>query len=213
MEWIMISIRRKAKITIQLQGILIAVAAVLLQQCHVSGEACGQEELSNCAKPLQVLSSTSELSFVTKREDLDKLCPDLRIGVECIRSYTRRCMDINQRDHFNKLYEGTNEMVKDLCEDENYKEDFLRHTPCMHMIKKSYEKCATNYQETMNRIAEENNNPTTTTTTTTKSPWSSDLSNYVVLGRNTEVQQIKENKTALSPEQEYIKTICWNINK
>lgn len=82
----------------------------------------------------------------------------------------------------------------------------------MHMIKKSYEKCATKYQETMNRIAEENNNPTTTTTTTTtKSPWTSDLSNYVVLGRNTEVQQIRENtnRTTLSPEQEYVKQICW----
>lgn len=84
----------------------------------------------------------------------------------------------------------------------------------MHMIKKSYEKCATKYQETMNRIAEEHNNPTTTTTTTTttRSPWTSDLSNYVVLGRNTEVQQIRENstnRTVLSPEQEYIKQICW----
>lgn len=85
----------------------------------------------------------------------------------------------------------------------------------MHMIKKSYEKCATKYQETMHRIAEENNNPTTTTTTTTtKSPWTSDLSNYVVLGRNTEVQQIRgenTNQTTLSPEQEYIKQICWQV--
>lgn len=51
------------------------IISALLLQCQVSGEACGQEELSNCAKPLEVLSSTSELSFVTKREDLDKLCP------------------------------------------------------------------------------------------------------------------------------------------
>lgn len=38
-------------------------------------EECGQEELALCARPLQVLSETSELSFVTKKEELDQLCP------------------------------------------------------------------------------------------------------------------------------------------
>ncbi|KFB37729.1 AGAP011666-PA-like protein [Anopheles sinensis] len=38
-------------------------------------EDCGQEELVQCTRPLQVLSATSELSFVTKKEELDKLCP------------------------------------------------------------------------------------------------------------------------------------------
>lgn len=36
---------------------------------------CGQEELAKCAKPLQVLQSTTDLSFAPKREELNKLCP------------------------------------------------------------------------------------------------------------------------------------------
>lgn len=81
----------------------------------------------------------------------------------------------------------------------------------MRVIRTKYEICAIRYQDSMNRIAESNNQPvTTTTTTTTVSPWSSDLSNYVVFGRNTQVEQIKENSTTtLSPEQEHIRTICW----
>ncbi|KFB37730.1 AGAP011666-PA-like protein [Anopheles sinensis] len=47
---------------------------------------------------------------------------DLHTGLHCIRSYTRRCMNIHQRDHFNKLYHGTNEVIHDLCEEGPYQE-------------------------------------------------------------------------------------------
>lgn len=43
--------------------------------CYVSSEDCGQEELTNCARPLQILQSTSELSIAAKKEELEKLCP------------------------------------------------------------------------------------------------------------------------------------------
>ncbi|ETN58328.1 hypothetical protein AND_010090 [Anopheles darlingi] len=166
----------------------------LVRQC--GAEDCGQEELVQCTKPLQLLSATSELSFVTKKEELDQLCPlvlpaeaqnqhktaacrsssssssscgtcaveklsrgephlsrlpvteeqqqqqqhsssssknkgvdghgfsehDLHAGLHCIRSYTRRCMNIHQRDHFNKLYHGTNEVIHELCEEGSYQE-------------------------------------------------------------------------------------------
>lgn len=89
---------------------LSSIVSTLLH-CVQCQEACGQGELTNCAKPLSVLSSTSELSIYGSQQDLDNLCPDLKAGLHCIRSYTRRCMDINQREHFNKLYQGTSEWV------------------------------------------------------------------------------------------------------
>uniref|UniRef100_A0A182QI27 Uncharacterized protein n=1 Tax=Anopheles farauti TaxID=69004 RepID=A0A182QI27_9DIPT len=140
----------------------LVTMAVLVRQ--VITEDCGQEELVQCTRPLQVLSATSELSFVTKKEELDKLCPDLHKGLHCIRSYTRRCMNIHQRDHFNKLYHGTNEVIHELCEEGPYQEDFLRHAPCMRHVKKDYEVCAARYQSTMAKIGQ---SVATTTTTTT----------------------------------------------
>ncbi|EAA00770.5 AGAP011666-PA, partial [Anopheles gambiae str. PEST] len=120
---------------------------------QVITEDCGQEELVQCTRPLQVLSATSELSFVTKKEELDKLCPDLHKGLHCIRSYTRRCMNIHQRDHFNKLYHGTNEVIHELCEEGPYQEGtYVLHAPCMRHVKKDYEVCAIHYQSTMAKI-------------------------------------------------------------
>uniref|UniRef100_A0A182J239 Uncharacterized protein n=1 Tax=Anopheles atroparvus TaxID=41427 RepID=A0A182J239_ANOAO len=88
---------------------------------------------------------------------------DLHTGLHCIRSYTRRCMNIHQRDHFNKLYHGTNEVIHELCEEGPYQEG--THAPCMRRVKKDYEICATRYQSTMSKIGQAA--PTTTTTTTT----------------------------------------------
>uniref|UniRef100_A0A4Y0BIS7 Protein TsetseEP domain-containing protein n=1 Tax=Anopheles funestus TaxID=62324 RepID=A0A4Y0BIS7_ANOFN len=140
--------------------VLVTMAALVRQ---VLSEDCGQEELVQCTRPLQVLSATSELSFVTKKEELDKLCPDLHTGLHCIRSYTRRCMNIHQRDHFNKLYHGTNEVIHELCEEGPYQEDFLRHAPCMRHVKKDYEVCAARYQSTMAKIGQSVAATTTTT--------------------------------------------------
>uniref|UniRef100_A0A182YJB9 Uncharacterized protein n=1 Tax=Anopheles stephensi TaxID=30069 RepID=A0A182YJB9_ANOST len=80
--------------------------------------------------------------------------------MHCIRSYTRRCMNIHQRDHFNKLYHGTNEVIHELCEEGPYQEG--THAPCMRHVKKDYEVCAARYQSTMAKIGQ-----TVATTTTT----------------------------------------------
>lgn len=50
------------------------------------------------------------------------VCRDLHTGLECIRSYTRRCMSQQEREHFNKIYAGTNEMIRDLCSEGQYQE-------------------------------------------------------------------------------------------
>ncbi|XP_059608183.1 uncharacterized protein LOC132256021 [Phlebotomus argentipes] len=134
--------------------LLIVTALIFPPPLQVRAEDCGQDELVQCARPLQVLSATSELSFVSTKEELDKLCPDLHFGLHCIRSYTRRCMSIYQRDHFNKLYHGTSQVIHELCEEGPNQEDFLRHAPCMRLVKRQYETCSTTYQATMSRIGQ-----------------------------------------------------------
>lgn len=83
---------------------------------------CGQEELLQCQRSLSELNEFSDLSFLSRKSNLEKQCPDLLNGLECIQSYTRRCMSQDQRAHFNKLYAGTAEMIHQLCEDSLYQE-------------------------------------------------------------------------------------------
>lgn len=88
----------------------------------VTATDCGQEELLQCQNSLLELNEFSDLSFLSRKSNLQKQCPDLLNGLECIQSYTRRCMNTDQRAHFNKLYAGTSEMIHQLCQDNAYQE-------------------------------------------------------------------------------------------
>jgi hypothetical protein len=73
-------------------------------------------------------------------------------------------MTLEQRNNFNKLYTGTNQVIKDLCKEGEYQDEFLRHAPCLQIIKPEYEICAKRYQSTMQYINENKNHNTSNNT-------------------------------------------------
>ncbi|XP_025271424.1 uncharacterized protein LOC112639997 [Camponotus floridanus] len=117
----------------------------MLASCR--GEECGHEELVRCARPLEKISSNDLGLVVTKKEELNKLCPDLEAGMKCITKYTLNCMKEKQREHFNLLYTGTNQVIMELCHDGPYQDEFLKHAPCMQKVKAEYEMCYKTYQK------------------------------------------------------------------
>lgn len=135
-------------------SILITVF-ITVNLAKIKAENCGQEELARCARPFQVLQSSTDLSIATKKEELDKICPDLTTGLQCIRSYTRRCMTLEQRDRFNKLYNGTHQFVRDLCREGPYQNEFLSHAPCLQRVKPDYEVCGRRYHNTVSVITQQ----------------------------------------------------------
>uniref|UniRef100_A0A182K664 Uncharacterized protein n=1 Tax=Anopheles christyi TaxID=43041 RepID=A0A182K664_9DIPT len=122
---------------------------------RIRADNCGQEELAKCARPFQVIQSSTDLSIATKKEDLDKICPDLNNGLQCIRSYTRRCMTLEQRNRFNKLYNGTHQFVRDLCREGDYQREFLSHAPCLQLVRPDYEVCGRRYHHTVTLITQQ----------------------------------------------------------
>lgn len=115
-------------------------------------EECGAEELNKCSKSLQILRSATELSFTPKQEELAELCPDLKAGLRCISSYTRRCMTLSQRDQFMKIYKGTNEVIRDLCREGEFQNEFLKHASCLQSVKPQHKRCEERYQETISSL-------------------------------------------------------------
>ncbi|RZF32240.1 hypothetical protein LSTR_LSTR011512 [Laodelphax striatellus] len=122
-------------------------------------EECSQEMLVRCALPLKVLSDNSQdLSFAAKREDLEELCPNLEQGLKCIEDYTRNCLELHQRQHFNLLYSDTSIVIQEICQKGPYQEEFLRHAPCMREVKDEYELCTRNYQTKIQEMTRQSNN-------------------------------------------------------
>ncbi|XP_035785329.1 uncharacterized protein LOC118463112 [Anopheles albimanus] len=134
---------------------IIVTVFITVNLARIRAENCGQEELAKCVRPFQVIQSASDLSIATKREDLDRVCPDLNHGLQCIRSYTRRCMNLEQRNHFNQLYNGTNQFVRDLCREGEYQKEFLAHAPCLQLVRPDYEVCGRRYHQTVIAITQQ----------------------------------------------------------
>ncbi|XP_011152250.1 uncharacterized protein LOC105190925 [Harpegnathos saltator] len=134
-------------------ALLMTALYSLLASCR--GEECGHEELVRCARPLERINS-NDLSLVTKKEEFNKLCPDLEAGMKCIKRYTLNCMKEKQREHFNSLYTGTNMAIMELCQEGPYQDEFLRHAPCMQKVKAEYEMCYKRYQKTTQEIERAN---------------------------------------------------------
>lgn len=61
-------------------------------------------------------------------------------------------MTLPQRDQFNRIYQGTNEVIKDLCREGEYQDEFLRHSPCLQSVNPQHELCTVGYQLTMASI-------------------------------------------------------------
>lgn len=67
-------------------------------------------------------------------------------------------MTLDERNRFNKLYVGTHHVIKDICNEGDFQEQFLRHAPCLRLVKSEYDICAEKYQEIMSLFHDEKNN-------------------------------------------------------
>nr|XP_012150562.1 PREDICTED: uncharacterized protein LOC100882346 isoform X2 [Megachile rotundata] len=134
-------------------ALLMTAFYSLLGSCR--SQECGHERLVKCGRPFEMINN-NDLSFATKKEDLQQLCPDLEAGIKCIQTYTFECMKEKQREHFNSLYTGTNKVVMELCQDGPYQDEFLRHAACMQKVQPEYELCYKKYHRTTQEIERRN---------------------------------------------------------
>ena len=131
---------------------LSALAIFTVWSCVAqANEMCRQEIVMGCAQPFSLLTD-KEFAVFSSRADLDRICPSLTEGVLCIDRFTRLCMNQQQRAHFHQLYHGTSQVIHDLCQDGEYREEFLRHAPCMSEVRNDHELCSNVYQDRMARM-------------------------------------------------------------
>nr|XP_023023914.1 uncharacterized protein LOC111512051 [Leptinotarsa decemlineata] len=113
-------------------------------------EHCNPEQLMECAKPLTVFDGLT--SFISSKSDLEKVCPNLKEAIKCIHTYTRHCMNKEEKQAFRELFNGTGKMVHELCREGVYQEEYLRHAPCMSQVAGESEVCFRSYTKAMQKI-------------------------------------------------------------
>ncbi|KAH8400740.1 hypothetical protein KR009_000718 [Drosophila setifemur] len=133
---------------------LIVSALVLLANMREArADECDLEELNNCNKPLFEISWSSNISEM----QLDKSCEDLRKALLCVQSYTRRCMDLELREVFNRLHQGTNDLVKDLCTEGEFRTSYLQLSKCSKEIHQATAGCTSRYLKSVSVLKPKHN--------------------------------------------------------
>jgi len=127
---------------------LLCLLSIGLQRVGGNVE-CTSQSLTRCTGPLQVITDNQDLTFAASKDQLEKMCPKLMDGLRCIDSYTRVCLDREQRIYFNSLYTGTTQVIEDLCRPGPYQLSYLRHAPCMREVQEEYHECSNHYQNQM----------------------------------------------------------------
>ncbi|XP_047529498.1 uncharacterized protein LOC125065746 isoform X1 [Vanessa atalanta] len=128
--------------------------ALVLRTGDALKEKCNKEEdlLQRCSMALPVLSSP-EISFALTREELDKSCVELRVGIKCIDNYTEICMEKSEQVMFRRIYAGITDVVQELCTRGKYQDEYLRHADCVKNVRQEYEVCSKNYEVTLTTLS------------------------------------------------------------
>ncbi|CAH1645479.1 unnamed protein product [Spodoptera littoralis] len=130
-------------------GCLLLVIMLSATAGAIKGH-CNREEdlLQRCSMALPVLSSP-EISFALTREELDKSCVELRMGIKCIDNYTNVCMEKHEQVVFRRIYAGITDVVQELCTRGPYQDEYLKHADCVKTVRSDYETCSKNYEVTL----------------------------------------------------------------
>lgn len=130
---------------------VVAMSTAILG-AKIPARNCNGRTMSQCREPLKILSGNREFSFAANKQELDLLCPDVLEGLTCIDDYYRDCMDPHERAHFYRLYAGSSLVLRDLCQEGPFQEEYLMHAPCLTVAQTGNEVCGAKYQSKINLI-------------------------------------------------------------
>lgn len=71
---------------------------------------------------IHLLIGDLSIAQIEQSHEIHLFCSDLEAGMKCIHSYTLKCMNTKQREHFKSLYVGINMAIMELCQDGPYQD-------------------------------------------------------------------------------------------
>ncbi|CAG9800135.1 unnamed protein product [Chironomus riparius] len=78
--------------------------------------------------------------------EIDYNCKLFNRGLQCYHDYTEKCMDAMNKRLINGEVEPAKNFYSMLCNDKEFKKDYLNHRECFRYIEKDFEECTAHYQ-------------------------------------------------------------------
>lgn len=81
---------------------------------------CNRSEYDRCVRIADPLVKEAHLVFPDNMRDIEMVCQTWNKFVDCIRKYTDKCFNDQQRRQFNKAVENPIESVHQMCSQPHY---------------------------------------------------------------------------------------------
>ncbi|XP_065562713.1 uncharacterized protein LOC136028753 [Artemia franciscana] len=102
---------------------------------------CARRLLSQCSDGLYWLAETQHVAFATSEEVLDQACRSSYLGLDCIEDYTIRCFSQSQYEVYRYLIQGAIDVLSEICQQTQFRFEFLRHSNCLRKSVLGHAKC------------------------------------------------------------------------
>ncbi|ODM98884.1 hypothetical protein Ocin01_07796 [Orchesella cincta] len=109
-------------------------------------ETCSDEQLKKCADSAEPLYKDPELVVPDNSKSVNKVCSLWNELTSCIKSYTSRCMTRQQKSEFDRAFKDPIVSMSTLCQDQDYRKEYLHHAPCVKKISTQGTYCGNQYR-------------------------------------------------------------------
>lgn len=106
--------------TTKLHLIIYLLNGVICNQVFGLFNDCTRSEYDRCVRVADPLVKEAHLVFPDNMRDIEMVCHNWNKFVDCIRKYTDKCFNDQQRRQFNKAVENPIESVHQMCSQPHY---------------------------------------------------------------------------------------------
>lgn len=112
---------------------------------------------SECLKLADPLVREARFIFPDNREDIQRGCRTWDEFVNCLKHYTERCFNDEDRRKFNNAVESPIENIHELCMNNKYQNEYLKYAPCLKSTITERSHCGLQYQMLVDQVYQRDN--------------------------------------------------------
>ncbi|KAL1131181.1 hypothetical protein AAG570_012417, partial [Ranatra chinensis] len=116
---------------------------------------CSKADYQYCVRLADPLLKDPHLIYPDNPRDIERVCRTWSFFVDCVKQYTDRCFTEIKREEFNKAVENPVNSIHKLCSMPDYRDDYMKHAPCMKMTLTEDSHCGRHYRHLVAQISGE----------------------------------------------------------
>uniref|UniRef100_T1IHT2 Uncharacterized protein n=1 Tax=Strigamia maritima TaxID=126957 RepID=T1IHT2_STRMM len=133
---------------------LVLLLAVVLMPCKANF-CSDRSSLDMCYQSIEPLLDNDQLTGLpTTKQDLELMCEAFQSGMKCIDEFAKHCMKPSDQNYLQMTVAGARQMMKHLCDDIQYQNEYLKHVTCYSQLSEEWDLCTLQ----MKRVVEEYRN-------------------------------------------------------